>query len=68
MAARPDADRRYALRNNEFAVHHLNGPTERRSLESIAELRHVLEEAFLVALPDTPDLDDALARLIPRGG
>ena len=25
VAARPDPDRRYALRNTEFAVHHLNG-------------------------------------------
>lgn len=30
LAARPAPDRRYALLNNQFTVHHLNGRTERR--------------------------------------
>ena len=65
-AARADRDRRYALRNNELAVHYVNGQTERRVLASAAGLRAVLEDAFRLTLPDGPDLDAALERLIAR--
>lgn len=64
MAARPDADRRHALRNNQLSVHHLNGATERRALTTVAELRSALAEAFQISLPATPDLDPTLQRLI----
>lgn len=63
LAARPDADRRYGLRDNDFAVHHLGGPTERRTLTTPAELRRVLEESFLISLPADPNLDATLTRL-----
>ena len=63
MTARPAMDCRYALRNNEFAVHHLNGSTDRRILTSVAEMRDTLERAFRVTLPNAPELDEALARL-----
>jgi N-hydroxyarylamine O-acetyltransferase len=62
IAARPDSDRRYALHDNQFAIHYLNGDTERRTLSG-AELREVLEENFRIALTDLPELDAALARL-----
>ena len=64
MAARPDADRRYALRNNQLAIHHLHGETERRVLTTVAELRATLHDALHITLPQTPDLDPALQRLI----
>jgi N-hydroxyarylamine O-acetyltransferase len=63
VAARPDADRRHALRNNELAVHYLDGRTEKRMLQSVEELRQALEGVFRVRLPDAPDLDAALARV-----
>jgi N-hydroxyarylamine O-acetyltransferase len=66
MAARPDADRRYALRNNQLAIHYLDGDTERRVLTTVAELRAILEDAFHITLPATPDLDLALQRLIEQ--
>lgn len=66
IAARPDRDRRYALHNNEFAVHHLHGRTERRLLTSAAELRSTLESAFRLTLPDVPELGTALERVISR--
>jgi N-hydroxyarylamine O-acetyltransferase len=62
IAARPDADRRYALRNNELAVHFLNGQTERKTLANAAELRQALEGPFRITLPDSPELDAALQR------
>jgi N-hydroxyarylamine O-acetyltransferase len=63
MAARPDIDRRYALRNNELAVHHLGGPTERRLLQTAAELKDALENLFHVKVPDRPELQTALSRV-----
>jgi N-hydroxyarylamine O-acetyltransferase len=64
MAARPELDCRYALRNNRLTVHRRNGRTEQRELASAAELRQTLENAFLLRLPDVPNLDAALTRLI----
>jgi N-hydroxyarylamine O-acetyltransferase len=66
MAARPDVERRYALRNSQFAVHHLNGDIERRALTSVAEFRSALAKAFQISLPETPDLDRALRRLVEQ--
>lgn len=68
IAARPAPGRRYALYNNEFAMHDLNGKTERRLLATAAELREALEDAFHVTLPDAPELDAALERLAARPG
>jgi N-hydroxyarylamine O-acetyltransferase len=62
-AARPDAGLRYALRNNQFAVHHTGGDTEHKTLASAAELRATLVDVFRIELPDVPDLDAALNRL-----
>jgi N-hydroxyarylamine O-acetyltransferase len=63
IAGRAAPGRRYALRNNELAVHSLNGSTERRVLHTAPELRQTLESAFRLTLPDAPELDTALARL-----
>jgi len=66
MAARPEPDRRYALRNNRLTVHHRTGRTEQRVLASAAEMRQTLESAFHLRLPDTPDLDIALTEIVRR--
>jgi len=64
MVARPAPGRRYTLLNNEFTVHHLKGGIERRLLASTAEIRALLEGEFKLNLPDTPELDSALRRMI----
>lgn len=64
--ARPDVDRRYTLFGSELKVHHLNGRTERRVIESVAELREALAGAFRLTLRETPELDAVLARVIQR--
>jgi len=64
MAARPDRDCRYALRNNQLTTHHLHGDSQRRVLTTFAEMRAVLEDAFHITLPATSELDPALQRLI----
>jgi N-hydroxyarylamine O-acetyltransferase len=60
IAARSAPDRRLALRGRDFAAHHRGGETERRTLGSAAEIRGVLENEFLIRLPDHPGLDARL--------
>jgi N-hydroxyarylamine O-acetyltransferase len=62
VAARAEPDRRYALCNNELAVHRLNGKTERRVLRTVPELRDVLTDVFRLTLPDVSEFDTVLAR------
>ncbi|MEO7862588.1 MAG: arylamine N-acetyltransferase, partial [Nitrospirales bacterium] len=66
MVARPDSGRRYALRDNELAVHDFKGNTERRVLTSAQELRATLEGIFRLVLPNVPELDAALERLAAK--
>lgn len=63
IAARPARDLRYALRDNVFSVHYVDGNTERRLLTSADELRTTLEGLFHVTLPELPEVDAALERL-----
>ncbi|HEU5099412.1 MAG TPA: arylamine N-acetyltransferase [Roseiflexaceae bacterium] len=68
MAARPEKERRYALRNNQLTIHHLHGDSERRVLATIAELRAVLEDAFRNTLPIASELEPAAPhRVVPAG-
>lgn len=67
IAARPARDLRYALRDNVFSVHYVDGNTERRLLTSADELRTTLEGLFHVALPELPEIDAALERLAASG-
>lgn len=52
IVARALSDRRYALLRNRLTVHHLGGGSERREVESPAELADVIEGMFDLALPD----------------
>ena len=63
MAARPAEGRRYTLGGTSFAVHHLDGHTEKRALDTPSAVRAVLEEHFLLDVSGLPDLETALARL-----
>ena len=64
VAARAAPDRRHALRNARYAVHHRDGRTERRVIASVEEFRKVLEEELRIPLPDSPRLAEGLARLV----
>ena len=59
-AARSAPGYRYALNNNEFAVHQLNGPTERKTLSTSEEVMNLLEDVFLIKLPDAPELKSVI--------
>ncbi len=64
VAARAGTDRRYALRGTELAIHVLGGRTQRRTLREAGEILQVLRDDFMLTLPDSPQLDAALERLI----
>jgi N-hydroxyarylamine O-acetyltransferase len=64
IAARTQTQRRYALLDNELAIHHLGGETERRKLNSARELREVLSETFRIAVPGNIEVDRKLAELV----
>jgi N-hydroxyarylamine O-acetyltransferase len=63
VAARVDRDRRYALRNTDFAIHFPHGVTERRVLGGAAEIRQVLTDTFCINVPAGPEVDDIFERL-----
>ncbi len=67
IAARTEPQRRYALLDNELAVHQLGSETVRRKLTSAAELRGVLSETFRIAMPDDVDLDRKLQQISESG-
>jgi N-hydroxyarylamine O-acetyltransferase len=62
-AARAAPGRRLTLRNREFAEHATGGATIKRTLATAAEIRAVLQDEFLIRLPDSPKLDEKLDRL-----
>lgn len=66
IAARPDSDCRYALRNNQFTVHYLDGRTERRILSTVAELHAVLEDVFCLRLGAIANLDRAFQQVVEQ--
>jgi N-hydroxyarylamine O-acetyltransferase len=61
--ARTTSDSRLGLRDREFTVRRIGHEPERRALGSVAEIRRVLEQAFLIRLPDHPQLDQRLHSL-----
>jgi N-hydroxyarylamine O-acetyltransferase len=64
FAGRSEPGRRYGLLDNQLSVHTIGGASERRALTSVAEMRAALAEQFRITLPDAPELDATLARLI----
>ena len=61
--AKVGAGRRYGLRNNQLAIHHLDGTTDRYVLQTESELRDALTGLFGLTLPDDPGLNAALTRM-----
>ena len=64
IAARAAPNARHALRNTRYAVHHPGGATEKRFITSVDDYKALLAGPFQIRLPDTPELDRRLARLI----
>ncbi|HEX2537283.1 MAG TPA: arylamine N-acetyltransferase [Pseudolabrys sp.] len=68
MGARAEAGKRYALRDNQLAVHTLGRGTEKTTLKSAGELRDALTDLFKLRLDALEGLDPALAALAARPG
>jgi N-hydroxyarylamine O-acetyltransferase len=64
MAARREQNRTLALRNGELSIHYLDGPSERRVLGSVAEVRSALARDFCIDVPEDTALDAALERAL----
>jgi N-hydroxyarylamine O-acetyltransferase len=63
LGARCEPGKRYALRDNQLAVHSTNGRTEKKTLGCAAELRDALTDLFKLRLDRLEGLDSALAKL-----
>jgi N-hydroxyarylamine O-acetyltransferase len=64
FVGRSDPGRRYGLLDNQLSIHTIGAATERRTLASVKDMQAALVEVFRIALPDEPELDAALARLL----
>ena len=66
LGARAEPDRRYALFNNQLAIHSKSGGTEKKTLTSAGEIRDALTDLFKLRLDQLEGLDPALAALSRR--
>jgi N-hydroxyarylamine O-acetyltransferase len=68
LVARPDVNptRRYALTGNELSTHYMDRETEKHTIKTVAELREILEQIFLVTVPDVPGLNEVLGKLVKK--
>jgi N-hydroxyarylamine O-acetyltransferase len=67
IAARTAPQRRYALRQNELAIHELGGETVRQALKSADALREALSGTFGIELPHSEQLDAKLVEMAESG-
>lgn len=63
LGARAEAGKRYAIRDNQLAIHSTRGGTEKKTLTSAGELRDALGDLFKIRLDGLDGLDTALTRL-----
>jgi N-hydroxyarylamine O-acetyltransferase len=61
--ARTTSEGRLSLRDREFTLRRIGHEPQRRTLDSVAEIRRVLEKEFLIRLPAHPRLDQRLGNL-----
>ncbi|MEX2567203.1 MAG: arylamine N-acetyltransferase [Cyclobacteriaceae bacterium] len=64
MVARSMPWGRYALHNNKMSIHRLNGKSEKKTIASASELKSILEEVFLIQLPDKVGMQEKLKDLL----
>jgi len=67
IAARTEPGRRYALSNNELALHEVGGETERSKLTTLNDLRGVLRETFRIVVPEGAEVDAKLSEIAESG-
>jgi N-hydroxyarylamine O-acetyltransferase len=56
--------KRHTLANAHYALHYLDRPSEKHTLESAEQLLALLRDTFGIRLPDQPQLYEAVERLV----
>jgi N-hydroxyarylamine O-acetyltransferase len=64
LAARVATDRRFGLGNGELRIHHVHGASEQRRIDSVDDLKRVLDSTFGIDVPAGQDVEAALARAL----
>lgn len=64
VAARVGIGCRYTLNNNIFKVHFVEGETKSHPIATVPELRNILENKFLLKLPDVAGMDELFQQKI----
>ena len=66
LGARCEPGKRYAIRDNQLAVHSTGGGTEKKTLKTAGEMRDALTDLFKLRLGQLDGLDPVLASLAAR--
>jgi len=66
LGARCEPGKRYAIRDNQLAIHTTAGKTEKKTLKSASEMRDALTDLFKLRLDQLDGLDPVLASLAAR--
>ncbi|AEC21849.1 arylamine N-acetyltransferase [Pusillimonas sp. T7-7] len=64
IAARPDQMGRHVLHNRQYSFYHLDGRVERKQLDSLSQIKSVLENEFRIATSEIPRLDVRLSEIL----
>jgi len=64
VAARCEPSRRLTLRGVRYSEHYPDGRAEKGDIRSVAEWREVVEGRFGIQIPDAPNLDEKLEKMI----
>jgi N-hydroxyarylamine O-acetyltransferase len=64
IAALTTPEARFGLRGTDLAIHFLNRETEKRTLQSVGEIKDVLKNTFKINLPQVHNLDQRLSELL----
>jgi len=68
IAARAGRTGRHALHNRQYSFYHLDGGVEKRQLDSVGEIRDVLESKFRISTSEIPSLGARLLAMLSRPG
>ena len=66
LGARAEPGKRYAIRDNQLAIHTTSSGTEKKALKSAGEMRDALTDLFKLRLGELDGLDPVLASLARR--
>ena len=67
MVGMPTTNGRHALLDNRYSFYGLDGSQQRKTMETVGELKNVLEQVFHIRLPDVPHLDEKLQAVLQQG-